>query len=117
MVDAAVLLRSRLEPLGGRTVRTVSVGEGEETFPGAIEVVVDGTGAAQSPPTALTTLSTLLGRLQTDYDEELTKTINQLLGSTFIEHLRDRLVEAEQLRVEINAKLAQEPDQHLGADP
>ncbi len=114
MVDSAVLLRSRLEPLGGRTVRTVPVGEGEETFPGAVEVVVDGTGAAQSPPTAVTTLATLLGRLQTDYDEELTKTINQLLGSTFIEHLRDRLVEAEQLRVEINAKLAKNPTSTSG---
>ena len=114
MVDAAVLLRSRLEPLGGRTVRTVPVGEGEETFPGAVEVVVDGTGAAQPPPTALATLSTLLARLQTDYDEELTKTINHLLGSTFIEHLRDRLVEAERLRVEINAKLAQNPTSTSG---
>jgi hypothetical protein len=114
MVDAAVMLRSRLEPLGGRTIRTVPVGEGEETFPGAVEVVVDGTGAAQPPPTALATLSTLLGRLQTDYDEELTKTINQLLGSTFIEHLRDRLVEAEKLRVEINAKLAKNPTSTSG---
>jgi hypothetical protein len=62
-----------------------------------------------APPVAAETLSALLLRLQTDYDEELTKTINELLGSTFIEHLRDRLAEAERLRSDINAKLAQNP--------
>lgn len=44
-----------------------------------------------------------------EYDEELTRTINELLGSTFIEHLRDRLAKAERLRSDINAKLAQNP--------
>lgn len=109
MVEAAALLRSRLESLAGRTVRTISPGEGVESFPGAVEIIVDGTGAALPPPTALDTLSALLLRLQTDYDEELTKTINELLGSTFIEHLRDRLSEAERLRSDINLKLAQNP--------
>ncbi len=109
MTDAVAVLRSRLESLAGRTVRTVSPGDGAEDFPGAVEVVVDATGAALVPPTAVETLSALLARLQTDYDEELTKTINELLGSTFIEHLRDRLADAERLRSDINVKLAQNP--------
>jgi uncharacterized protein (TIGR02680 family) len=109
MTEAVAMLRSRLESLAGRTIRTVTPGEGEEDFPGAVEVVVDSTGAALAPPTAVDTLSALLLRLQTDYDEELTRTINELLGSTFIEHLRDRLAEAERLRADINAKLAQNP--------
>ena len=71
--------------------------------------MVDGTGAALAPPAAAERLSSLLIRLQEDYDEELTKTINELLGSTFIEHLRDRLAAAEALRADINAKLAQNP--------
>jgi uncharacterized protein (TIGR02680 family) len=109
MTEAVAELRSRLEALAGRTARIVSPGEGSEDFPGAVEVVVDATGAALAPPTATETLDVLLQRLQSDYDEELTRTINELLGSTFIEHLRDRLAEAERLRSDINAKLAQTP--------
>ncbi len=109
MTEAVAMLRSRLESLAGRTVRTVTPGDGDEDFPGAVEVVVDSTGAALPPPTAEQTLSALLWRLRTDYDEELTRTINELLGSAFIEHLRDRLAEAERLRSDINAKLAQNP--------
>jgi hypothetical protein len=109
MTEAAAELRSRLETLAGRTVRTVTPGEGSDDFPGAVEVVVDATGAALAPPIAAETLGALLQRLQSDYDEELTRTINELLGSTFIEHLRDRLSEAERLRHNINSKLAQAP--------
>jgi len=109
MTEAVAMLRSRLETLAGRSVRTVTPGDGDDDFPGAVEVVVDSTGASLAPPIAVETLSALLLRLQTDYDEELTKTINELLGSTFIEHLRDRLAEAERLRSDINAKLAQNP--------
>jgi uncharacterized protein (TIGR02680 family) len=109
MTEAVAMLRSRLESLAGRTIRTVPPGDGAEDFPGAVEVVVDSTGAALAPPAAVDKLSQMLLRLRTDYDEELTKTINELLGSTFIEHLRDRLAEAERLRSDINVKLAQNP--------
>jgi hypothetical protein len=109
MVEAAAELRSKLEPLGGRSVRVILPGDGKEDFPGGVELMVDGTGAALAPPAAAERLTSLLIRLQEDYDEELTKTINELLGSTFIEHLRDRLAEAERLRSDINAKLAQNP--------
>jgi hypothetical protein len=109
MVESASGLRSTLEQLGGRSVRVIPPGDGREDFPGGVELMVDGTGAALAPPAAGDRLSALLIRLQEDYDEELTKTINELLGSTFIEHLRDRLAAAEALRADINAKLAQNP--------
>ncbi len=109
MTAESTRLRSELESLGGRSVQVISPGDGQEGFPGSVEVIVDGTGAALAPPTAAERLSDLLVRLQRDYDEELTRTIDELLGSTFIEHLRDRLTEAEMLREEINAKLAQNP--------
>jgi SbcC/RAD50-like, Walker B motif len=109
MVAAGSELRSKLEPLGGRSVRFLSPEDGQEDFPGGVELVVDTSGAAMAPPTAAARLSDLLVRLQADYDEELTRTINELLESTFIEHLRDRLAEAERLRGDINAKLAQNP--------
>jgi hypothetical protein len=109
MIAAGSDLRSKLESLGGRSVRFLSPEDGQEDFPGGVELVVDSSGAAIAPPTAAERLSDLLVRLQEDYDEELTKTINELLGSTFIEHLRDRLAEAERLRGDINSKLAQNP--------
>jgi len=109
MIRSGSDLRSKLELLGGRGIRFISPGEGRDDFPGGVELMVDGTGAALAPPTAADRLSSLLIRLQEDYDEELTKTIDNLLGSTFIEHLRDRLAEAEALRGDINAKLAQNP--------
>jgi hypothetical protein len=108
LVDQVAVLRSRLEQLGGRSVRTIPPGESGMRF-GAVQVVVDGTGAALPPPTAQARLTEQLARLQASYDEELERTINQLLGSTFIEHLRERLVDAERLRVDINAKLAENP--------
>ena len=97
MVESASGLRSKLEQLGGRSVRVIPPGDGREDFPGGVELMIDGTGAALAPPAAGERLSSLLIRLQEDYDEELTKTINELLGSTFIEHLRDRLAAAEAL--------------------
>ena len=109
MTAAASELRSKLEPLGGRTVRVIPTGDGGDEFPGGVELMVDQTGSALAPPAAAERLSALLIRLQEDYDEELTKTIDELLGSTFIEHLRDRLAAAEALRGDINAKLVENP--------
>jgi len=109
MVSDSSELRSKLELLGGRSVRVTSPGDGSEDFPGSLQLIVDSTGAALAPPRAAERLSALLEHLQADYDVELTKTIDELLGSTFIEHLRDRLAEAELLREDINKKLAQNP--------
>jgi hypothetical protein len=109
MVSDTSDLRSKLELLGGRSVQVTSPGDGREDFPGGLQLIVDSTGTALAPPRAAERLSALLERLQADYDDELTKTIDELLGSTFIEHLRDRLAEAELLREDINKKLAQNP--------
>lgn len=109
MVNDSSELRSKLELLGGRSVHVSSPGEGREDFPGSLQLIVDSTGTAFAPPRAAERLSALLEQLQADYDDELTKTIDELLGSTFIEHLRDRLSEAETLRDDINKKLAQNP--------
>ncbi len=109
MVSDSSDLRSKLELLGGRSVQVISPGDGREDFPGSLQLIVDSTGTALAPPKAADRLSALLEQLQADYDDELTKTIDELLGSTFIEHLRDRLSEAETLRDDINKKLAQNP--------
>jgi SbcC/RAD50-like, Walker B motif len=109
MVSDSSDLRSKLELLGGRSVQVTSPGDGREDFTGSLQLIVDSTGTAFAPPRAAERLSAFLEQLQADYDDELTKTIDELLGSTFIEHLRDRLSEAEKLRDDINKKLAQNP--------
>jgi hypothetical protein len=109
MVSDSSDLRSKLELLGGRSVQVTSPGDDREDFPGSLQLIVDSTGTALAPPAAAERLSALLEQLQADYDDELTKTIDELLGSTFIEHLRDRLSDAEKLREDINRKLAQNP--------
>jgi hypothetical protein len=109
MTERTSELRPELERLGGRTIRVIPPGESHPDSPGAVEVIVDTTGTASPPPKAVDRLSDMLLRLEDDYNRELTETIDELLGSTFIEHLRDRLAEAETLREEINAKLAQNP--------
>ena len=109
MVSDSSELRPKLELLGGRSVQVSSPGEGRETSPGSVKLIVDSTGSALAPPRAAERLSALLEQLQADYDDELTRTIDELLGSTFIEHLRDRLAEAEWLREDINNKLAHNP--------
>jgi hypothetical protein len=109
MVSDSSELRSKLELLGGRSVQVSSPGEGREDFPGSVKLIVDSTGSAFAPPMAAERLSALLEQLRADYDDELTRTIDELLGSTFIEHLRDRLAEAELLREDINRKLAHNP--------
>ena len=109
MVNDSSELRSKLELLGGRSVQVSSPGGGREDFAGSVELIVDSTGSALAPPRAAERLSALLEKLQADYDDELTKTIDELLGSTFIEHLRERLSEAETLRDDINRKLARNP--------
>ena len=40
MTEAVAMLRSRLESLADRTIRTITPGDGDEDFPGAVEVVV-----------------------------------------------------------------------------
>ena len=52
MVESASGLRSKLEQLGGRSVRVIPPGDGREDFPGGVELMIDGTGAALAPPAA-----------------------------------------------------------------
>jgi hypothetical protein len=77
MVSDSSDLRSKLELLGGRSVQVTSPGDGREDFPGSLQLIIDSTGTAFAPPRAAERLSTLLEQLQADYDDELTKTIDE----------------------------------------
>ncbi|MGV1007212.1 MAG: SbcC/MukB-like Walker B domain-containing protein [Dermatophilaceae bacterium] len=96
-------LRAQLEA-GGRTAR-LNLG----ADPAEVSVVVDASGTAYRPRVALTRLEETHTRLAASYDESVQRTLHELLGSAFIEHLRDRLTEMQRLVARINTVLARHP--------
>ncbi|MGB8382157.1 MAG: SbcC/MukB-like Walker B domain-containing protein, partial [Dermatophilaceae bacterium] len=96
-------LRAQLEA-GGRTAR-LNLG----ADPAEVSVVVDASGTAYRPRVALSRLEETHARLAASYDESVQRTLHELLGSTFIEHLRDRLTEMQRLVARINTVLARHP--------
>jgi hypothetical protein len=100
------VLRAVLEAAAGRTVRIVE--PTDDQLP-RVEIVVDGTGQGYEPPRATTKLAEQHQELRQAYDDNMHKTLHELLGSTFIEHLRDRLEEVAHLHTTINRVLADHP--------
>ncbi len=103
-------LTERLETLrvsleaGGRTTRLDQASD-----PAQVAVVVEATGTAYAPRQALARLQDIYDQLAGAYDESVQSTLTELLGSAFIEHLRDRLTELRRLTSRINDVLARHP--------
>ncbi|MCK2245203.1 MULTISPECIES: SbcC/MukB-like Walker B domain-containing protein [unclassified Crossiella] len=102
-------LRSRLEALSSRTANLSEPNDSNPAQLPTVELIIDGSGRPYAPPVAARTLQEQLAQLKANYDAEFDHAINELLGSTFVEHLRDRLVEVESLRKSINTKLKASP--------
>ena len=96
-------LRVSLEA-GGRTTRLDQASD-----PAQVAVVVEATGTAYTPRHALVRLQEIHDELASAYDESVQNTLTELLGSTFIEHLRDRLTELRRLTSRINEVLSRHP--------
>lgn len=96
-------LRVSLEA-GGRTTRLDQASD-----PAQVTVVVEATGTAYAPRQALVRLQDIHDQLAAAYDESVQSTLTELLGSAFIEHLRDRLTELRRLIRKINSVLADHP--------
>ena len=96
-------LRVSLEA-GGRTTRLDQASD-----PAQVAVVVEATGTAYAPRHALVRLQEIHDELASAYDESVQNTLTELLGSTFIEHLRDRLTELRRLTSRINEVLSRHP--------
>ena len=96
-------LRASLETAG----RTARLDLGPD--PVEVGIVVDASGTAYGPIEALAQLEETHRRLATAYDESVRNTLHELLGSAFIEHLRDRLTEMQRLVAGINEVLARHP--------
>ncbi len=88
----------------GRTLRTVT----DEELP-RVEIVVDSSGVPYGPHEAATRLEQIRDDLGRAYDQRVQHTLSELLGSTFIEHLRAHLVQMRGLVGDINTVLRQHP--------
>ncbi|MFI6089555.1 SbcC/MukB-like Walker B domain-containing protein [Streptomyces sp. NPDC051218] len=107
LAEETTQLRSILEVSAGRTVRIIEADDDEE-LP-TVEAVIDSSGIGYGPREALVRLAHQHEVLQQGYDRAWHDTLDELLGSAFIEHLRDRLETVHELEKTINDTLAQHP--------
>lgn len=89
---------------GGRTVSLNRTGRLPQ-----LEVVVDATGTAYPAREAMRRLQAVRDELQANYDSTIRRNLEELLGSTFIDHLRRQLASAYTLVHEINDVLRRHP--------
>ncbi len=75
----------------------------------AVKVLVDSTGVALGPRAASARLAVIHDELDRAYSKRVQETLDELLGSTFLEHLRDRLGATRKLIDEINNVLGEHP--------
>lgn len=108
---ALVSLRSVLEANGGRTANLVEADE-SRPFP-QILILLDTIGEQVDIPASIRGLAEQTDRLAALHDEKMQVVLHELLKSTFIEHLRDRLLVVAALLKSVNTVLAAHP---TGAD-
>ena len=100
-------LQARLEASGGRSV--IAVDADDVTPLPAVMLVVDASGAQLSPPAAVEHLDELVTQLSASHDEKLHQMYTELLSSTFINHLADRLTRVVDLLKAVNTVLDRHP--------
>lgn len=74
-----------------------------------VKVLVDSTGVALGPRAAHARLVEIHDDLDRAYSKRVQETLDELLGSTFLEHLRDRIGATRTLVDDINRVLAEHP--------
>lgn len=97
-------VRVRLEAGG----RSLSVEPDAFGLP-VVRVLVDSTGSPLGPLAAAARLAEVHDELASAYDQRVQQTLDELLGSTFLEHLRDRVGATTALIDRINKVLAEHP--------
>ncbi len=104
LTDAVHELRASLETRGRSAQLVVDdVGLPE------IEILVDASGATYGPREASTRLARIHRDLEDTYSTRVRETLDELLGSTFLEHLRGRVGATDALVEGINRVLAKHP--------
>ncbi|XVV10241.1 SbcC/MukB-like Walker B domain-containing protein [Actinoplanes sp. CA-131856] len=100
-------LQTLLEASGGRSV---IVSEADEGHPlPAITLVVDAAGTPLDPPGAVERLDQAVSELSATHDEKLHQMYAELLSSTFIDHLADRMTRVVTLLATVNEVLLRHP--------
>ncbi|MEU4427287.1 SbcC/MukB-like Walker B domain-containing protein [Actinoplanes sp. NPDC024001] len=100
-------LQAKLEAFGGRSV--IAVDADELTPLPAVMLVVDASGTQLSPAAAVDHLDDLVTQLSASHDEKLHQMYTELLSSTFINHLADRLARVIELLKAVNTVLDRHP--------
>ncbi|MCA0295042.1 MAG: hypothetical protein LCH96_06955 [Actinobacteria bacterium] len=96
--------RVRLEASG----RSITIATDQSGLP-AVSVLVDSTGSPLGPRDASVRLGEIHDELDAAYSLRVQETLDELLGSTFLEHLRERLGATQALISRINHVLADHP--------
>lgn len=101
LTQAAHEVRQLLEA-GGRSLRVVH----DEAGLPRVEVVLDATGRALPPLEASARLAQIHADLDAAYNRRVQETLDELLGSAFLEHLRAQVGATDALIAHINHVLA-----------
>jgi uncharacterized protein (TIGR02680 family) len=80
-----------------------------------VVILADSTAGWQAPPAAADLLAEQVRRQEESFDAEQQRVLTTLLGSTFIEHLKDRLDYTARTFRKINDHLASHPTRHGNA--
>ncbi len=102
-----VELRAILEASGGRGVAVLDA-EAPGQLP-AITILVDSTGEQSDPVSAIVRLDEQVKALTDLHDQKMHQVLIELLSSTFVEHLRERLATVLELIRGVNQVLARHP--------
>lgn len=106
LVIAVADLGHRLQALGGRYA---SVEEPQEGGVPTVVLRVDSLGEPLAPVKAVAALERSVDELTATYDQQLGSRLEELLSSTFVDHLRERLAGVLALVGSVNRVLAAHP--------
>ncbi|GAA2484733.1 SbcC/MukB-like Walker B domain-containing protein [Winogradskya humida] len=106
--NPAAELRTVLEASGGRSVLTATPEDDDAGLP-AVRILVDASGTQHAPADAIRHLDDLVAELATAHNEKLDQIYTELLSSTFIDHLSDRVKKVQSLLKLVNQVLERHP--------
>lgn len=104
---ALIDLRTVLEASGGRSA--VVLDADETGLLPAVRVLVDSSGSHVEPIDAVARLAAQADQFASLHDEKMQQVLVELLSSTFVEHLRERLSSVVALLGQVNRILAAHP--------
>lgn len=101
-----VALNNTLNRTGGRTAL---VEHDEDTGLPQVRVMVDSSGTTLEPALAVRALEAKAAELGELHDEQMHEVMQELLSSTFVDHLRGKVKETEKLINDVNVVLSKHP--------